>query len=172
MDEHQDEIEIQIQALADEDRDWAAGLLQERWGSVRIVTRSQVHIADQLPGFVAWQGDERVGLLTYRVEGSDYEIVSLDSLREGIGVGTALIEAVKAQAKDSGCTRLWLITTNDNTPAMKFYERRGFALVTIHKGAVTKARERKPEIPDIGYGGIPIRDEVEFELRLDDGDGA
>ena len=172
MDDYPDGIETQIQALTDEDRGWAAALLQERWGSVRIASRGQLHEADQLPGFVAWHGDERVGLLIYRIVESDCELVSLASLREGIGVGTILIEAVKAQAKDSGCTRLWLITTNDNTPAIKFYKRRGFALVAIHKDAVTKAREFKPEIPDIGYGGIPIRDEVEFEMLLDDAPGS
>jgi GNAT superfamily N-acetyltransferase len=171
MDEHRGGIKVQIQALRDGDRGWVATLLQSHWGSVRIASRGQIHEADQLPGFVAWQGDEPVGLLTYSLEGPSCEIVSLDSLVEGIGVGTALIGAAKAQAIGSGCKRLWLITTNDNTPAMDFYRRRGFTMVAIHKDAVATARKTQPEIPETGYGGIPIRDEVEFELRLDDPGG-
>ena len=159
---------IRVQALEGKDRRWAAALLHERWGSARIVSRGHAHEADQLPGFVAWHGDEREGLLTYRVEGLAWEIVSLDSLREGIGVGTALLDAVREDAVASGCTRLWLVTTNDNSPAIDFYQRRGFALVAIHTDASTKARELKPEIPSVGYGGVPIRDELEFEMRLDD----
>ena len=158
---------IRVQSLEDEDRVWAAALLHARWGSARIVSRGQVHEADQLLGFVAWHGDKREGLLTCRVEGLAWEIVSLDSLREGIGVGTALLDAVREDAVASGCTRLWLVTTNDNAPAIDFYQRRGFALTTVHKDAVTKARELKAQIPKTGIGGIPIRDELEFEMRLD-----
>ncbi|MCJ7824849.1 MAG: GNAT family N-acetyltransferase [Anaerolineales bacterium] len=158
---------IRVQALEGKDRRWAAALLHERWGSARIVSRGQVHEADQLLGFVAWHGDKREGLLTYRVEGLAWEIVSLDSLREGIRVGIALLGAVREMAIASGCTKLWLVTTNDNSPAIDFYQSRGFALTAVHKDAVTKARELKPEIPMVGYGCIPIRDEFELEIRLD-----
>lgn len=165
---YSEEKEIRVRALEGVDRGWAAALLHERWGSAHIVSRGQLHKADQLPGFVAWQGDERVGLLTYQVEGMACEIVSLDSLREGIGVGITLLDAVRELAIASTCTRLWLVTTNDNSPAIDFYQRRGFTVTVVHKDAVAKARQLKPEIPRAGYGGIPIRDEIEFEMRLND----
>ncbi|MGD8245715.1 MAG: hypothetical protein PVG25_02965 [Anaerolineae bacterium] len=63
--------------------------------------------------------------------------------------------------------RIWLITTNDNLAALRFYQRRGFSLVAVHPGAVDQARTLKPEIPAIGHSGIPIRDEIELELPLD-----
>ena len=160
------EVGIRVQALEGTDRDWAAVLLCERWGSVRIISRGQIHEADQLPGFVVWSGDERLGLLTYKIEGPGCEIVSLDSLSEKIGVGTALLQAVREEAIFSGCRRLWLVTTNDNAPAIDFYQSHGFTLAAVHKDAVTRARELKPEIPQLGYGGIPLRDEFEFEMRL------
>ena len=81
-------------------------------------------------------------------------------------MGTALIEAVKAIAIQSGCRRLFLITTNDNTPALRFYQRRGFVLAALHKGAVLKSRKIKPEIPLTGIDDIPIRDEIELEIDL------
>lgn len=83
------------------------------------------------------------------------------------GIGTALLAAARGAARAAGCRRLWLITTNDNTPAIRFYERRGFHVVAVHVGAVIAAREVKPEIPLLGVGGIPIEDEVEMESRLD-----
>ena len=55
------------------------------------------------------------------------------------GTGTALIEAVERLAADAGCDRLWVITTNDNTDALRFYQRRGFRLAALHRGPWTTA---------------------------------
>jgi hypothetical protein len=62
---------------------------------------------------------------------------------------------------------VWLVTTNDNLVALRFYQRRGFRLSALRPGAVDEARRRlKPAIPDAGAFGIPLRDELELELRL------
>jgi ribosomal protein S18 acetylase RimI-like enzyme len=73
---------------------------------------------------------------------------------------------VRAKARESGCRRLWLVTTNDNTPALRFYQRRDFDLVAIHRNAVQEARMLKPQIPDVGLDGIRIRHEIEMEYAL------
>ncbi len=106
------------------------------------------------------------GLVTYRLEAVECEIVTIDSLIEGIGIGTALIDTVKAAAVAAKCERLWLITTNDNVKALRFYQRRGFALVAVYRNALEESRRLKPEIPLVGMHGIPLRDEIELELRL------
>jgi ribosomal protein S18 acetylase RimI-like enzyme len=132
-----------------------------------MVTRGVARDASSLPAFVAVQGGEIVGLATFHVEGDECEIVSLDSLREGRGIGSALVAAVRQDATRHGCRRLWLITTNDNLEAIRFYQRRGMRLVAVHPGAVDEARRLKPSIPLIGAHGIAIHDELEFELILD-----
>jgi hypothetical protein len=75
---------------------------------------------------------------------------------------------VAAAARKKGCRRLTLITTNDNLHALGFYQRRGFELAGIQRGAIGRARELKPSIPLIGQNNIPLRDEIELELPLDD----
>jgi len=100
-----------------------------------VVTRGQIHDLPRLPGFVALDGDERMGLALYRIADDECELVSLDSLREGIGVGSALLAVAADAAHGAGCRRLWLITTNDNTHALRFYQRRGLRLVAIHRDA-------------------------------------
>lgn len=145
---------------------WASRLLTERWGSTQIVSRGHVHAADKLPGFAAWQGREPAGLVTYRISNGECEIVSLDSLVEGQGIGSALIRAVEDVAVSAGCKRLWLVTTNDNLAGIGFYQRRSFRLVAIHRDALELSRRLKPEIPLIGLDGIPLRDEIELELLL------
>ena len=141
-------------------------LLIERWGSTQVVTRGRIHAADELPGFAAMRGSEPVGLVTYRMGDGECEVVSLDSLLEGQGIGSALIRAVRDTAVAAGCRRLWLITTNDNLPAIGFYQRRGFRLVAVNRDALELSRRLKPQIPLIGLDGIPLRDEVELELLL------
>jgi ribosomal protein S18 acetylase RimI-like enzyme len=68
----------------------------------------------------------------------------------------------------AGCRRLWLITTNDNTPAIRFYQRQGMRVVAVHHNAIVDARRIKPEIPEFGVDGQPICDEIEFEIDLAD----
>jgi GNAT superfamily N-acetyltransferase len=119
-----------------------------------------------LPGFIAWQVGERIGLVTYHLEVDGCEIVTLDSQRPGIGVGTALIEAVRRVAQEAACHRLRVITTNDNLEALRFYQKRGFRLVAVHPRAMEASRRLKPEIPLIGQHGIPLRDEIELEMPL------
>jgi RimJ/RimL family protein N-acetyltransferase len=157
--------ELNVRIVRKEDREWVTSLLRERWGSPQIVTRGNVHYADGLPGFIAMEAEQRVGLVTYRLQGGDCEIVSLDSLTPGQGIGTALVKAVVNLAANRGCHRVWLVTTNDNTAAIRFYQKIGFALVAIHRCAITESRRLKPGIPERGSDGIPIRDEIELEIE-------
>ena len=157
---------IQIRSIDATDADWIARVLVENWLSTRIVSRGSVYNADQLPGFVALLGPRRVGLVTYRTEGDQCEIITLNSLEEGMGIGTALVNAVRLVAVASKTRRLWLITTNANIEALRFYQRRGFSLVAIHRNALEESRKLKPEIPAIGSNGIPLRDELELEMLL------
>ncbi len=161
---------IEVRAIGAGDRDWLRALLTADWGSAVMVTRGRRHEADRLPGFVALAGGDRAGVLLYTLHvlppGIELEIVLLQSLWEQRGIGTALLAAAERTARARRCRRLWLVTTNDNVPAIGFYERRGFSLVAIHRDAVTAARLIKPEIPLVGLGGAPIRDEIELERQL------
>ena len=158
--------DFQVRQLDPGDHLWVEGLLTERWGSAKIITRGRGHQADKLPGFIAEVEKERAGLVTYRIAGDQCEVLSLDSLREGLGVGSALLEAVRAVACEGGCRRMWLITTNDNLAAVRFYQKRGWRLVAVHCNALDESRRLKPEIPSIGIDGIPLRDEIELELLI------
>jgi ribosomal protein S18 acetylase RimI-like enzyme len=156
-----------IRPLAPADRDWVERFMVEHWGAPIVVAHGAVYRPAELPGFVAVADGAAVGLVTYHFEGRACEIVTLDSLVERRGAGAALIEAAKRAAVGAGCQRLWLITTNDNTHALRFYQKRGFALVALRPNAVAASRQFKPEIPLVGNDGIPIRDEIELELALD-----
>jgi ribosomal protein S18 acetylase RimI-like enzyme len=138
----------------------------EHWGSEEMISRGNIHRPEQLQGFVVEDGDTWIGLLTFFIKNGECEVTSIDSLREGQGVGSMLIETAIEEARIQGCYRLFLITTNDNLNALGFYQKRGFEIVTIYRGAVNESRQRKPSIPLIGYNNIPLRDEIELEIML------
>jgi ribosomal protein S18 acetylase RimI-like enzyme len=156
-----------IQPIAPEHHRKIVQILEANWGSTLSVSRGQILKADRLPGFVALWQKEIVGLVTYHIEGHHCEITTLNSLEGGIGIGSDLIEAVKNQAEKMNCKRLWLVTTNDNVEAIRFYQKRGFHIAALYPGAIQQYRRLKPSIPSIGFHGIPIRDEIEFELLLE-----
>ncbi len=158
--------DITIQSIHAEDRKWVAQFMLEHWGSNKVISCGVTHYPQFLPGFVALYKNERVGLVTYNIVKKSCEIVTLDSTIPSTGIGTALIKAVKDAAIKSGCKRLWFITTNDNLHALRFYQKRGFMLVAIHRNAIEQSRKLKPEIPLLGNEGIPLRDEIELEIFL------
>lgn len=155
-----------IREIASSDRQWLTDFFIKHWGSPQMVYSRGIHQCDQLPGFVAFQGEEAVGLVTYQIVEDQCEIVSLDSLREGQGIGSALMQETERTAREQGCKRIWLITTNDNLHALRFYQKRDYQLVQIYRGAVEQARKIKPQIPLVGNDGIKINDEIELEKKL------
>jgi GNAT superfamily N-acetyltransferase len=158
--------QFSVVSTTSNDGKWITDFLSHHWGSPVVVSRGKLYHANELPAFIATEQGERIGLATYSINGSECEIVTLNSVRENQGVGTALVKAVESVARQAGCLFVRLITTNDNVRALRFYQRYGFVLVALHRGAVTRSRTLKPEIPMTGNEGIPIRDEIELELVL------
>jgi len=156
---------IEVRDFGPDDRQWAYEFLFPNGTPSRVASKGVLYDPLALPGFVAWLDDERVGLVTYRPDA--WEILTLDSVRDGTGSGTALIDAVKDVARAAGAKHMWLITTNDNTHAFRFYQRRGFVVREVRPGAVDRERDTiKPEIPKFGNDGIPISDEIELVIGL------
>ena len=157
---------VNVRPIEDDEREQIVKILTERWGSPVVVSRGVRHDLSGLPTLVADQDGEIVGIVTYAPGGDSAEITSLDALQPDRGVGTALLDAVIDVGLSRGWGRLWLVTTNDNTHALRFYQRRGWDLVAVHRGAVDDARSAKPEIPETGNDDIAIRHELELELVL------
>jgi ribosomal protein S18 acetylase RimI-like enzyme len=158
---------LAIEPLTPADHPAVERFMRERWPPGFVVAHGQIYHPAELPGFAARDGEALVGLVTYRVEGAECEIMTIDSLEPGRGIGTRLLEAAVGAGRAARCARLWLITTNDNLDALHFYQKRGFRLVALRPGAVDAARRLKPDIPLLGAHGIPLRDELELEQRLD-----
>ena len=130
------------------------------------MSKGRVFDPSELEGFAAVADEKVVGLVTFRVERDECEVVTLNSLSEGTGTGSSLLNAVRDTAIKARCRRLWLITTNDNLSALRFYQKWGLRITAIYPNALERSRMLKPEIPLLGKEGIPIRDEIELEMIL------
>lgn len=156
-----------VRPITPADRPVLTGLASRLWGAEVVVGHGVVFRLPDLPGFLAISDDDVVGVLTYTpVDADTVEIVTIDALRRTEGIGTALLDTMAAAAIELGARRLVLTTTNDNVDALRFYQRRGFRLVALRAGEVTRSRELKPEIPLTGEHGIPLTDELELERPL------
>ncbi|MDD9269617.1 GNAT family N-acetyltransferase [Paenibacillus sp. GCM10023248] len=154
-----------LASMSENDLEW----LKEQWlqwGDGTMITKGKKHHIQDLDAFIAWVDDIRVGAAPYRLGIDDCELMSINATVQGIGVGSKLLSTVEQTVKQSGRNRIWLITTNDNVDALKFYQRRGYRIKTINQNAVDEARKLKPAIPKVGYYDIPIHDEIELEKIL------
>jgi len=142
------------------------------WGGSVVVGHDRIFALKLLPTFVAEATDGSVvGALCYEETTDGLEVVSIGAVPRGRGTGTALLRAAATYARAGGQRRVWLVTTNDNLDALRFYQRRGMRIVHVDAGAVDRARKLKPTIPVVGAYGIALHDELTMELRLDEGKG-
>ena len=146
--------------IAAVDRGAIADFLRQRWGTGTIMLDGRAIDAAGLPGFVAMDAGAVVALATL-LDGPDLcEIVTLDAMPPGAGLGSRLIELAAERARALGHALLLARTTNDNLDALRFYQRRGFRLHALATGAIDREREADPKVPLIGRHGIPLRDEI------------
>ena len=167
-------IYIEIIKLENKFRNEIINYIDNEWGTP-IVTKGNIIDITGLPGFIAVENENLAGALLYQIKNDECEIVVLYNLMEGKNIGTKLINAVIEQAKEKACKRIWLITTNDNTSAIRYYQKRGFTLNAIHINAFRVTQQLKGEFGEygenengliLGIDDIPILHEIEFEIIL------
>ena len=141
----------------------------DHWGGEIVVVHGEIFRPEQMDGFVAEDEGEWIAVAAFVCSGPECEVVSLDSLRTGEGIGSRLLGRVIEAARAAEAKRVVVTTTNDNLEALGFYQRRGFELAGLRRGALEETRRLKPGIPKTGRRGIPLRDELQLELALPDG---
>lgn len=157
---------MEIQAITPETRAQVNAFITSHWYSTEMILRGEVINMTAVDGYFVERDGAIAALITYLVRDDVCEITSLDSLIEGRGTGSALVGKVIETARNRGCRKVIVVTTNDNIHAIRFYQKRGFDMARLYHNALSKSRELKPSIPLIGNDGIPLRHEIEFELLL------
>jgi ribosomal protein S18 acetylase RimI-like enzyme len=159
-----DAVVVRDREPADLDR--VVATMTEEWGGTPVARLGELVDTTDLPGCVAELAGERVGLALTACRGDEYEVVSISTSLPRRGVGRRLLERCVEDAGAQGCRRLWLITTNNNTGALAFYQRLGLDVCALYRNAMTRSRELKPSIPERDSDGVRIDHEIELELLL------
>lgn len=157
---------MELQEINEEFRSAVNEILRDEWNCPPLISRGKIIDTTILPGFLIIEDEIIKGFITYRLASDECEIATLNSFEENRGIGTALIKAVLDISEKNSCRRLWLITTNDNINAIRFYQKKGFELKAAHINAIELSRKLKPSIPLIGMDNIPIKHELEFEIII------
>ena len=155
-----------IKTISSENRKEINDFIMSHWFSTVMVVSGELVDMTILNGFVMYEGEKIIGLITYRIKASKCEIMSLDSLMENQGIGTTLVKKVIEIAMYNKCNKIKLITTNDNINALRFYQKLGFDMTKIYHNALDISRKLKPSIPLLGEFNIPLKHEIEFEMEL------
>ncbi len=160
-------MKFKIKKTTDKDKEWLLEIVRG-WGADFIVSRGRKIYPTEIESYYAEDDSgKKLGLISFEITGDQCEIVTLDAFEKFKGVGTVLLKEVVDEVRQRGCKRIWLVTLNDNLDAIRFYQKRGFTIAAVHVNALKRSREIKPQIATIGQYGIPLRDELEFEMLLD-----
>jgi ribosomal protein S18 acetylase RimI-like enzyme len=150
-----------VRPLGADDRPWVDQVTAEMWGLPVVSPSGVFERPADLEGLVARRGDERVGFVTWSVDAGAWEVVVLAAVLRRVGVGRALMEAVRARAVAARASRVWLVTTDDNPGAVAFYAAIGMARVRTWTRFVDHVRAVKPALPPDAF-----RDAIELEWPI------
>ena len=161
---HLDMPPVLVREATDADRAAARELFEQDFGRTKIVAFGEVMDIDAMPALVAVMYTDPSGALAYRLLGDALHIVALatDPMWQRSGVGGYLVAEAELLARRLALTRLVVSTTNDNLPALYFYQRRGYRLTDLVPNNVIAHTHEEQE----GFAGIPVRDEIRLEKRL------
>jgi ribosomal protein S18 acetylase RimI-like enzyme len=161
---HLDLPPVLVREATDSDRAAARELFRQDFGRTNIVAFGEVMDIDQMPALVAVMRDEPSGALAYRLLGDALHIVALatDPMWQRSGVGGYLVAEAELMARRFKLDRVIVSTTNDNLPALYFYQRRGFRLTHLVLDSVISHTQQAVA----GFAGIPARDEIRLEKEI------
>lgn len=148
------------------DRPALEAVLRQRWSDGGVFVRGRMIRPQEVDAFGAYLDDRLQGVASWRVEDGVFYMLTLNNLTDQRGVATALLDHMLAVARAQGFASMRVVISNDNWPALRFYQKRGFALAELHVGVVDVMRREMPSIPERGVEGIPMRDEFELEIAL------
>jgi len=166
MEEKNNMNDITIRLTTPNDANQIKELMNKHWGGEPLVIRAENYYPSKLEGILATSENEIIGFLFFDIQDGSCEIVVFEVFNKFQGIGTKILAQLINIANDKDWKRIFLMTGNDNLDALRFYQRRGFHICDIHIDSVKESRKMKPGIPVTGEHGIPLRDEIDLEMKL------
>lgn len=118
----------------------------------------------ELPAYVAKVKDSIIGFISFAEADNAFIIVALGILPkyQDSGVGKSLFKKVENEAKTNEKKKLLVSTSNDDLPALAFYQSLGFQIYEVKPNVIAGKHGGILK----GIGGLPIRDELRLRKVL------
>jgi len=148
----------------DQEREKIRKFVKRFWGEEEQLTFDRKFMVAQLPAYIAKVGKNIIGFASFAEVNSDIIIVALSVLPQyqNAGVGKNLIQKVEAETRRLGKKKLLVLTSNDDLPALAFYQSLGFQIYEVKPNVIAE----KHGMILKGIGGLPIRDELRLQKLL------
>ena len=147
------------------EREAALDLFRRDFGRVRIVAFGEAVLLAEVPGLIVAEMEGEIsGALAWRRAGDAVQVIALaaDPMWQRSGVGGHLLAEAELVARREAVDRVVVSATNDNLPALYFYQRRGYRLTEIVRGGGHEAAAPVTT----GFADIPVLDELRLEKTL------
>ena len=134
------------------------------WGEDEQLTFGRKFTVSSLPAYIAEVKSKVVGFVAFAPVGDALIIAALGIVPEyqNCGFGRKLVEQVEKEAQKRGKKKLLVSTSNDDLPALAFYQRDGFQIFAVEPNVIAEKHGRILG----GIGGLPIRDELRLRKIL------
>ncbi len=158
-------LKYAIKSPGPDDRKTIRKFAKRFWGEEEQLTFGRFLSVAELPGYVAKKENKVLGFISTTDIDDSTIIVALAILPQyqDSGIGTALINVVERETKRKKRKRLLVSTSNDDLPALAFYQSQGFQIYEVKPGVIAEKHGKILE----GIGGLPIRDELRLRKTFD-----
>ena len=152
------------EVLPNEEKKRIREFVQRYWGEKEQLTFDRKFIVAELPTYAAKLGNNIIGFISFTEVDDATILVALGVLPkyQSSGVGKSLIAKVEAEAKRRTKKKLLVSTSNDDLPALAFYQSLGFQIYEVKPNVIAEKHGRVFE----GIGGLPVRDELRLQKIL------
>jgi len=150
--------------IAEEERETIRKMVKRFWGEPEQLTFNKKFVVAELPAYAAKSENSIIGFISYAETENATLIVALGVLpkHQDTGVGRSLVEKVEAETKKTQKNKLLVSTSNDDLPALAFYQSLGFQIYEVKPNVIAQKHGKILK----GIGGLPIRDELRLQKLL------
>jgi len=138
--------------------------VKQFWGEQEQLTFNKKFTVAQLPAYVAKSGKAIIGFISFAETKDTIIIVALSVLPkyQNAGIGKSLTKKVETEAKRLRKKKLLVSTSNDDLPALAFYQHLGFQIYEVKPNIIAKKHGSVLK----GISRLPIRDELRLQKNL------
>ena len=151
-------------AKSDKERTVIQEFVKRFWGEEEQLAFDRKFAVASLPAYVAKVDSSIIGFVSFAEIGDAVIIVALGVLPEyqSAGVGKSLVRKIEDKSKKLKKRKLMVSTSNDDLPALAFYQYNGFQIFEVKPNVIAE----KHGMILKGIGGMPIRDELRLQKLL------